>query len=145
MHISSAGLGLIKQFEGFSAKPYRCPAGLWTIGYGHTAGVTPETPPVTRQKAEELLAEDARIAEAAIARRVRVPLTQSQYDALVSFVLNIGESRFAASRLLRHLNAGNYIAAALEFKRWVHASGKRMPGLIARRLAETVLFCRITQ
>ena len=85
---------------------------------------------------------DMTYAAQAVDRLVKVPLTQNQFDALVSFVFNIGDGAFAASTLLRYLNKGRYQEAAVEFMRWIHAGGKRLDGLIRRRRAEQELFLR---
>lgn len=142
MHISETGLKLIRDFEGFSPTPYRCPAGLMTIGYGHVidkseaytdAGISPK-------EAETLLKQDVNIVEQAIDRLVEVPLSQHQFDALVSLVYNIGTHAFEKSTLLRYLNAGDTEKAAREFSRWVYSRGRVLQGLKARREAESQLF-----
>ena len=139
MHISEAGLALIRQFEGLRLSAYRCPAGIATIGYGSTAGVQMgQTIPAER--AEELLREDVRQFEAAVSRLVKVPLTQDQFDALTSFAFNLGTKALEKSTLLRLLNAGDYSGAAAQFDRWVYASGKKLSGLVKRRAAERALF-----
>lgn len=139
MHISEAGLTLIRQSEGLRLSAYRCPAGIPTIGYGSTAGVRMGQT-ITAERAESLLREDVRQFESAVDRLVKVPLTQSQYDALVSFSFNLGAKSLEKSTLLRLLNAGDYSGAAAQFDRWVYASGKKLPGLITRRAAERALF-----
>lgn len=139
MLLSETGINLIKDFEGFHPEAYQCPAGIWTIGYGHTAGVHPGNV-VSVAQAEILLRQDISESEYAIRRFVSVLLHQHQFDALVSFVFNIGSGNFSASTLLKKLNAGNYIGAANEFLRWIYASGMCMPGLVRRREAEKALF-----
>ncbi len=139
MHISETGLALIRQFEGLRLSAYRCPAGIATIGYGSTAGVQMGQT-ITAERAEELLREDVRQFEAAVSRLVKVPLTQGQHDALVSFAFNLGAKSLEQSTLLRLLNAGDYKGAAAQFDRWVYASGKKLPGLVKRRAAERALF-----
>ena len=139
MQISKAGLDLIKQFEGLYLKAYRCPAGVPTIGYGHTAGVAMGQT-ITQQQADDYLRRDVRQFERAVARLVTVPLTQGQFDALVSFSFNLGEGALAQSTLLRLLNAGDYAGAGLEFERWNKAGGRVLPGLVRRRAAERALF-----
>lgn len=141
MHISDDGLALIKRFEGFSATPYLCPAGRRTIGYGHTIDKKEEFKGgLTHSMAESLLKQDVSRAEAAIARLVTVPLTQRQWDALVSLIYNIGTQAFEKSSLLMLLNQEDTERAAGEFKRWVYSKGRKLPGLIARRRAESQLF-----
>lgn len=139
MQISKAGLDLIKQFEGLYLKAYRCPAGVPTIGYGHTAGVAMGQT-ITQQQADDYLRRDVRQFERAVARQVSVPLTQGQLDALVSFAFNLGEGALAQSTLLRLLNAGDYAGAAAQFERWNKAGGRVLPGLVRRRAAERALF-----
>ena len=139
MQISKAGLDLIKQFEGLYLQAYRCPAGVPTIGYGHTAGVAMGQT-ITQQQADDYLRRDVRMFERAVERLVKVPLTQGQFDALVSFAFNLGEGALAQSTLLRLLNAGDYAGAAAQFDRWNKAGGRVLPGLVRRRAAERALF-----
>lgn len=142
MNISPEGLAIIKKSEGLRLSPYLCPAGVPTIGYGHTKGVTMKSPPITASDAERLLREDSAWAENAVAKRVKISINQNQFDALVSFVFNIGEPNFATSTLLRRLNSGDYNGASAEFDRWVYGNGKKLPGLISRRKEERALFNR---
>ncbi len=139
MKINSRGLQLIKHFEGLFLQAYLCPAEVLTIGYGHTADVQPGDV-ITAQQADTFLLEDVSASERAVNRLVTVPLTQNQFDALVSFVFNLGGHNFKSSTLLRKLNAGDYTGAAEEFPRWVNAGGKQLSGLIRRREAEKALF-----
>lgn len=137
--LGAAGLALIKRFEGFAAKAYLCPAGVWTIGYGHTKGVKAGDT-CTEAEAEQFLRDDAGSAERPVKSLVRVPLNQNQFDALVSFTFNLGGGNLASSTLLRKLNSADYIGAALEFPRWNKAGGKVLQGLVRRRKAEADLF-----
>jgi lysozyme len=139
MKTSEKGLALIKEFEGFRALAYLCPAGVWTIGWGHTRGVT-EHDRVTEEMATDMLIEDLAWSEAAVKQYVTVPLNQNQFDALVSFTFNLGQGALAQSTLLRLLNSGEYTAAALQFGRWVKAGTQTLPGLVRRREAERALF-----
>jgi lysozyme len=139
MKIGFKGLNLIKEFEGFRAKAYKCPAGVWTIGYGHTRGVTP-TMTITLVEAEKLLRQDVGWAETVVNEYVSVGLNQSQFDALVSFVFNVGSGHFKSSTLLKKLNKGEYKEVPIELKRWNKANGKVLPGLTRRRKAEGDLF-----
>ena len=139
MKISQAGLDLIKRFEGIETKAYCCPAGILTIGYGHTAGVK-EGDICTPEQAEVWLREDCRVAELTISSNVNVQLNQNQFDALVSFIFNLGSGNFIKSTLLKKLNAGDYPGAADEFDRWVKAGGRPLTGLVKRRAAEKALF-----
>ena len=130
---------MIKDHEGLRLKAYLDPVGIWTIGWGHTGRVhSGET--ITRERAEELLMLDIEKAEACIERSVSVSLTQGMFDSLVSFIFNLGCGAFRQSTLLRHLNNGDYEKAAHQFPRWVHAKGRRLPGLVRRREDERQLF-----
>ena len=141
------GLALIRRCEAFSPVWYRCPAGAWTIGFGTTEGLLPGITrrslpgPVTKADAERLLRRSLiQVFEPAVERLVTVPLTMGQFSALVSFAYNVGVPRFARSTLLRRLNRSDYEGAAAEFERWVYAGGRKLPGLVRRRLAERALF-----
>ncbi|WP_347252921.1 lysozyme [Leminorella grimontii] len=139
MITSQKGIDLIKTFEGCELKAYLCPAGVWTIGYGHTKGVK-RGDEITATQAECYLRGDLVSFEADVNRLVRVPLTQGQFDALVSFAYNCGSRALSTSTLLRKLNARDYSSAADEFSRWNKAGGKELPGLTRRRAAERDLF-----
>lgn len=130
---------LIRNFEGVKFSAYLCPAGVWTIGYGHTKGVK-EGDACTLGQAQKWLQEDLQGSEADVEALVTVPLTQGQFDALVSFVFNLGASALASSTLLRKLNAGDYLGAADQFPRWNKAAGAVQKGLTRRRRAERALF-----
>ncbi|MBS1205286.1 MAG: Phage related lysozyme [Proteobacteria bacterium] len=133
------GLTIIKEFEGLRLRAYQCSANVWTIGYGHTAGVGVDDI-ITEDQAISLLHQDVAESERAVNQYVHVPLTQNQFDALVSFVFNLGIGNFCTSTLLKKLNTEDYTGAAGEFLRWVNASGKVLPGLVRRRQAEKALF-----
>jgi lysozyme len=148
---SSAGLDIIKASEGFRDRTYLCPAGKPSIGYGHVKlpGETFQEP-ISQAQALSLLVKDVEKAAAAVERLVKVPLTQNQFDALVSLVFNIGSENFRTSTLLRKLNAGDYDSAALQFMKWCHARVRDpktgaielvvLPGLVQRREEEGSLF-----
>lgn len=138
--ISPRGIALIKEHEGFRAKPYYCPAGKLTIGYGHVIRDGENFKAITPEEGEALLRNDVAEAESAVSRLVKAPLTQNQFDALVSFVFNIGTNRFAKSTLCSLLNQEMYFAAAQEFQKWAWGGGKKLPGLVKRRAAEKELF-----
>lgn len=145
MKTSDKGLALIKSFEGFSARPYLCPAGVPTIGYGATyypdgRRVTMQDKPVSEADATAMLRSMLASYEAGVSRYVLVPVTQGQFDALVSFAYNVGLSALKSSTLLRLLNARDYAGAAAQFGRWNRAGGKVLPGLTRRREAERKLF-----
>src|SRR5215203_3409654 len=143
MKTSSKGLGVIRLFEGLALKAYPDPGSKngdpWTIGYGHTIGVKPGMT-CKESHAEEWLAWDVSRFERAVEKLVKVPLTQPQFDALISFCFNVGEGNLAKSTLLRRLNAGAYADVPAQLKRWDKAGGKVMKGLVRRRAAEADLW-----
>lgn len=140
MKTSDAGITLVKSSEGLKLVAYKCPAGIWTNGYGHTGpDVTPGMV-ITQAQADALLARDLERFETGVARLVKVPLNQNQFDALVCFSFNLGLGALQGSTLLRLLNAGDYAGAAAQFPRWNKAGGKELPGLTRRRAAEQSLF-----
>jgi len=142
MHLSVAGLKLLKKSEGFRDHVYPDVAGFQTIGYGHRLTPAESFPDsITLAQAESILASDLAVAEAAITRLVRVPLTQGQFDALVDFVFNVGAGRLASSTLLRYLNAGRYTDAAWQLLAWDHAGSRELPALKLRRESEFRLWC----
>ncbi len=143
MKISESGIELIKKFEGFSAKVYFCPAGKLTIGYGHLLLAGEKFPPdgITQDEAEKLLIKDIKQAQQAIESLVECQLLQNQYDALCSFIYNIGAKAFEKSKLLKFLNENDMELAAAEFPKWIYAAGKTQAGLMRRRAAEKEMFC----
>ncbi len=146
--ISEQGLSLVKEFEGLFLKAYLCPAGIPTIGYGHTKNVSKYDVSagrtISKSRAEDLLRMDLANAEKAVEQLVKVQVTQNQFDALVSFVFNCGAGNFKKSTLLRKLNNGEYSAVYGELQRWTKAKvdGKMvdLKGLIRRRRAEGELW-----
>ena len=137
--IGEKGLELIKSFEGLRLRAYLCPAKVWTIGYGHTGDVRGGQV-ITQSQADDLLKQDLRRFEIAVRKLVKVPLTQNQFDALVSFAYNVGEAALSRSTLLRKLNAGDLAGTKLEFAKWNKGGGKVLAGLTRRRDAEANLF-----
>lgn len=141
--VSAEGVALVKHFEGLFLEAYRCPANVWTIGYGHT-GVTHNDGSVkrgrriTEAEAEDLLRQDLGKVGLEVKRLVKLPLEQHQFDALVSFQFNLG--KLSGSTLLRKFNEGDDSAAAAQFPRWVYAAGQRLQGLVRRRNAERAMF-----
>lgn len=129
----------VKQWEGRELKAYRCSAGVWTIGYGHTEGVK-EGDTISPSEADALLVEDLRKHAEALAPYVNVPVTRGQYIAVLSLAFNVGVTAVKKSSLLRLLNSGHDEEAADEFLRWIFAGGKESPGLKARREREQALF-----
>jgi lysozyme len=140
MGISLAGLAAIKKHEGYRATPYKDVAGFWTGGYGHKLEAWEHKETRTEEEWTRILAQDVATAETAVNNLVKVPLEQYQFDALVSFVYNVGVGAFRRSTMLKLLNQGNYSAAAGEFSKWVKAGGKTVQGLVNRRTAEANLF-----
>jgi len=142
MKTSKIGIDLIKKYEGFSAKIYLCPAGKPTIGYGHVVCAGENFPPagISEKVAENLLKQDVAVAENAINDLVNVDISQNQFDALASFIYNIGAKAFANSKILRLLNENDFAAAKDEFLRWIFAGGKVQNGLKNRRKAERDVF-----
>lgn len=148
LHASPAAYAIIREFEDFRERCYLCPAGVPTIGYGHTG---PDAwmgmPPIDIAAAEAMLARDVATCEGQVTSLVHMPITQHQFDALVSFIFNLGPASLKSSTLLRIINSGQPPrSAAPEFSRWVYAknptTGKAeiLPGLVRRREAEKALF-----
>jgi lysozyme len=135
---SPDGFEFIKAHESLVLNAYQCPAGVWTIGWGHTRTAKPGMV-VTRVQAERLLVQDLRTAEEAV-NEVKVPLTRKQFDALVSFVFNVGVGAFKKSTLLRLLNQGKYEAVPAQLARWNKANGKVLNGLVRRRKEEAAMW-----
>jgi len=151
--LSAAGENLIKHFENCMKRigpdryqAYRCPAGVLTIGWGHTSGDRRKFSSATiwsMADCDDAFREDMKEYEAAVQRLVKVPLTQYQYDAMVSFVYNCGAGNLQKSTLLKKLNAGDYDGAAVEFHKWNKGGGKKLDGLVRRRASEALLFQNI--
>lgn len=139
MKVSNNGINLVKRFEGLELKAYRDSVGILTIGYGHTHAVKAGDI-ITGEQADAFLREDLQVAELTVNTNVKVKLTQGQFDALVSFVFNLGSGNFVKSTLISKLNSGDYAGAADEFGKWVNAGGKKLPGLVKRRAAEREVF-----
>jgi lysozyme len=144
MRMSAAGLATVKEFEGLRLKAYKCPAAVWTVGYGHTsaAGAPNVTPDlvITKEDAEEILARDMEQYEDGVRKYVKVGLTQGQFDALVDFAYNAGVGALAKSTLLKKVNAGKFDEVPAEFMKWTKGGGKELPGLVRRRRAEVKLW-----
>jgi lysozyme len=139
--ISDRGVRFIAEFEGFSSKPYLCPAGVWTIGYGSTKGVGPNTPPITREQALTRLRKEIDEKYGAAVRALPVSLSQSQFDAVTSFVYNLGPGVLEQGWTFgRHLRAGRKLQAADSMLMYDKANGRPLPGLTRRRKAERRMF-----
>ena len=150
--ISPTGAALIKSFEGCHKsdgtgfKPYVCPGGVLTIGWGHTnhhGRQFDKTARWTQQECDDAFDEDMAGFARQVAAVVKVPLKQHQFDALVSFAYNVGIGNLKSSTLLRKLNQGDHAGAALEFHKWNRSNKKVLPGLVRRRAAEALLFQNI--
>ena len=146
--VPKAAVDLAKRFEGFHrvpkhdpgrAHPYVCPAGYWTIGYGHLCD--PRHPPINEGEAEAYLAQDLQTALNATLRFCPVLATQleGRLAAITDFTFNLGAGRLQVSTLRRRINQRDWIAAGQELRRWVYGGGKVLPGLVARREAEVDL------
>ncbi|MFT0892755.1 lysozyme [Pseudochelatococcus sp. G4_1912] len=135
----------LKQWEGCRLTVYRDPAGIWTIGYGHTGPDVKLGMQITQAQADKLLMDDLARFELAVDRLVKVPLTDNQFGALVSFAFNVGVHAFQQSTLLRKLNKGGYSAVPAELSRWNKVGSKVLDGLVNRRAAEADLWATSLQ
>ena len=143
--ISKEGLELIESFEGFSSKPYKDVAGIWTIGVGSIYGIDGKRVKathkhITKEEALQLMERDLKRTEVRLIQLVKVPVNQNQFAALCSFVYNVGSGAFQRSTARMKLNRGNYKGCADEFLRWKYAGKRAIPGLLRRRKAERELF-----
>jgi len=140
--LNTAGYDLIKQFEGCKLIAYKCPAGIWTIGYGHTKDVK-QGDKISQHQADILLGSDVEIFENYVSDLIKgCECTQNQFNALVSFAFNLGNGNLKTSTLMRKFKAKEYDAAAKEFLRWNIAGGKGLDGLTRRRNAEMNMFLK---
>lgn len=135
MTYSKSGIGLTEQFEGCRLTAYEDIGGVWTIGYGHTAGVL-QCMTITQAQAEEFLTQDIAWAVSFVNKSLTVNVTQAEFDALVDFTFNLGRVNLAHSQLLNLINKGDFADAADEFEKWDHNGGLVVAGLLRRRLAE---------
>ena len=144
MKMTDEGLALIKRFEGFRGSAYRCPAGLWTIGYGHTsrAGPPAVTPNLrmTEAQAHGVLTADVERFARDVRLALRRDLNDQQFSALVSFAYNVGAGAFLASSVLKAVNAGDFDAVPRRLQLWIKGDGRVLPGLVKRRAAEAEMF-----
>ena len=143
MQVSDQGIELIKQMEGFSDVAYPDPAtksAPFTIGFGRTHNVKPDQRCDRMQADYWLRHQDAPKAAECVNKHVKRPLRQQEFDALVSFVYNVGCANFRQSTILKLLNQGNKKAASAEFPKWVYAAHKQLPGLVKRRERERDVF-----
>jgi lysozyme len=144
--VNKAGVDLVKQFEGFRSDAYLCPAGVLTIGYGHTKGVV-HGQKITKAEGEKLLQADLEEAGIAVERLITVPLNDNQFAALCSFTFNVGDGNLGASTLRRKLNQGDYAVVPSELGKWVKATvngvKQTLQGLVRRRAAEGELWLQV--
>lgn len=146
MHTSEKGIELIKEFEGFRSRPYLCAAGVPTIGYGTTRyangkKVTLNDPEISEKVAAAHLMEDLVTFEQQVDALVRDDINQNQFDALVSFVYNLGGNSLKSSTLLKKINKNpNDKTIRAEFLKWVYANGRKLSGLVKRRTKEADLY-----
>jgi len=140
MKISQNGIDLIKKFEGCELKSYKCPAGVWTIGYGHTHDVH-EGMEITEKEAEKMLIDDLSGEYEYYVNNYSLNINQNRFDALVSFVYNLGPRNFSKSTLLKKIIKNpDDLSIVSEFMKWTKAGGKVLEGLRKRRLAESELY-----
>lgn len=147
MKVSDECLAMIKHHEGVRFKPYRCPAGLWTVGVGHLIGDGKSLPPewnrsFSTDEVDSILAADLRRFERGVLRLCPVSLTQGQFDALVSFAFNVGLGGLQRSQVRMKTNRGDRSGAAKAFMNWTKAGGRVLPGLVRRRRDEAALYMR---
>ncbi|HCU0428839.1 lysozyme [Serratia marcescens] len=142
MKTSASGREFIKGFESLRLKAYPDPGTggkPWTIGWGHTKGVK-QGDRITHEQAEQFLSDDLAVFELTVNSAIKRPMTQNQFDAMVSLAFNIGGPNFAQSTLVKNFNTGDVQGAADQFPRWKFSDGKVMPGLVKRRAAEREMF-----
>ena len=139
MNTSMEGVSLIKKFEGCELEAYQCSANVWTIGYGHTKDVE-KGDTITKEEAEQMLVDELHEYENYINKYVNVALSQNQFDALVSWVYNLGPANLTASTMLKVLNNGKYEEVPAQMKRWNKVNGQVKQGLVRRREAEALLY-----
>ena len=137
---STTGLALTKSFEGLRLEAYQDVAGVWTIGYGHTAPNLLPGMKISQADADAMLRADVSVAVAHVNSCVTADIEQHHFDALVDFCFNVGCRNLSQSTLLRKLNLADVDGAAAQFVLWVNAGGKRVEGLARRREAERVMF-----
>ena len=139
MIISIPGVELLTHFEGLRLEAYQDSVGVWTIGYGHTKGVTPSMK-ITESQASNLLKTELIEYQNYINEMVKVELSQCEYDALVCWVYNLGPTNLRESTLLKILNQGDKFLVPEQIRRWNRAGGKVLKGLVRRREAEALMF-----
>lgn len=140
--IPEALLALIRRFEGLRLKPYLCPAGVPTIGYGHTGpDVRLDMSPISEEEAEALLRRDAEVFYRAAGKLSPILWLEGEakHSAIADFCFNLGTTRYKASTLKKRVDVGDWQGASEELMKWVWGGGRKLPGLVARRKAEAEL------
>lgn len=139
--ISATGLRLIKGFEGFRSSPYYCSAGILTIGIGHAILPGESIPnPITEEEAESILQKDLIKTEKAIYRLIKSPLSENQFSSLASWTFNLGAGALQRSTLRAMINRQEYDEAPDQILKWIYAGGRKLRGLVVRRIIEARLF-----
>ncbi len=139
---SDFGINFIKSFESFSSRVYLCPGGFRTIGYGHVLAKGEYYSIISHQNALELLKLDLTSIEKSVIRNINIPLSQNQFDSLVSFTFNVGGGSLQRSRLRQKINYGSSIdEISKEFLYWVYSNGRKLQGLVRRRIFEARVYC----
>ena len=146
LDISDNGFAIIREFEGFRSTAYRDTGGVWTIGFGtirYPNGVkVKQGDACTRAQAELWLKNDCKWVDVCLDKYIKVKVSQNQFDALASFVYNIGETAFVKSTMLKTINTGDLVGATNQFDRWVYDNGRKIEGLANRRAQEKALFSK---
>lgn len=145
-YINEAGLEIIKEFEGLRLTAYADPLGIATIGYGNTNSVTKEdigVKTITKEEAEKLLNKDVKWAEISVFKSVKVPITDNQFSALVSWTFNLGSGNLNKSTMLKKINENHLKVVPTEMRKWNRAGGIILEGLKRRRSAEAELFLKV--
>jgi lysozyme len=137
MTVPQQAVDIAKHFEGFSPVPYICPAGFWTVGYGHLCNQS--HPSITEDQGELYLQLDMQTAHRAVLRYCPVEMSEQRLAALIDFTFNLGVGRLQTSTLRKRVNEQNWSEAVYEIKRWVYGGGRVLPGLVKRRAVEAVL------
>ncbi len=140
-HVTPNALTLIQKYEGFSPIVYTCPSGFLTIGYGHALRKGESfSNNITKEEATDLLQRDILSSEISVLRQTKVCLSDGQFDALVDFTFNLGGGAYQRSTLRSKINRGEYYDASQEFEKWCWGGGRKLPGLLRRRISERDLF-----
>ncbi len=141
MKISEKGIAFLIKEEGEILTAYLCPAGVWTIGVGHTGKDIKKGMKITKEQSREFLKSDIKRFEDIVNKSIRIPLKQCEFDALVSFSFNVGEGAFSKSALVNKINSSASLKEIeTQFRRWIYGGGKVLPVLQSRREREIKLY-----